>query len=232
MKLLWKPNLWATFLAWVLLSTQAICHAQTANQGSLALTGAISITTCVLDMGTPGSTASGVRTLAFGSIPTSKMPRFPWNGSFVPDQTVIFSVKNADGTTCAGMGTGKWDVGISIPDSHSLVTDNGVSVLLAGDSNSVNATFTKELGFHFKADKNVTKATNQVNFKTNKKYTPPGSGTAYTLLSDDQATAPGLSATDTLALTVFGTTTSFLNTTNGAQPGAFSASVPLTVFYQ
>jgi hypothetical protein len=94
----------------------------------------------------------------------------------------------------------------------------------------VNATFTKELGFHFKATKNVTKGINQVNFKLNKKYTPPGSGTAYTLLSNDQATAPGLSATDTLALTVIGTTTSFLNT-NGAQPGAFSASVPLTVFY-
>jgi hypothetical protein len=228
MKLLWKPNLWATFLAWVLLSTQAICHAQTPNQGSLALTGAITKTTCVLNFGDAQSTLSGVKTLSYGSIPTSKIPGGTFQGvDQIGAKTVILSVKNADGSTCDGIGTGKWDVGISIPAAQTINNGAGIDVLLAGDPSTANATFTKELGIYFQTSKNAAVGSTTVSF-SNKRFTPSGSSTAYTLLSSSNATTPGLLANETLALTPRLMTT---NVNTGRQPGAYSVSIPLIVFY-
>ena len=213
------------------MGTLAICHAQTENQGSLALTGAISITTCVLDFGEASSTLSGRKTLAFGSIPTSKIPTGKYEElTQIPSQTVIFSVKSANGTACDGIGSGKWDVAIDIPALVSESnTNDDTDVLLAVNPQVVNTALIKELGLVLATTKNSNLGETKVRFRKNKLYTPPGSNTAYTLLSSSTATTPGLSATDTLALTVNFMTTS---TEAGRTPGAYSTAVPLFVFYK
>ena len=231
MKLLHTPTLWKTTFAWVLLGALSIGHAQTPDQGSLVLAGTISKTTCVLNFGDAQSTLSGVKTLSFGSIPMSKIPGAKFQGvDQIGPKTVILSVKNADGSNCDGIGSGKWDVGISIPDTQSINTGFGTDVLLAGDPATVDAKFTKELGIFLQTTKNDTLGTTTLNFKTRKRFTPPGSGTAFTLLSSDLATAPGLLANETLALSArFITVTDVVGS---RQPGAYTVAIPLTVFYQ
>ena len=229
MKLSWTPSLWKTALAWVLLGALAIGHAQTNDQGTLNFSGTISKTTCVLNFGDAQSTLTGVKTLSFGSIPASRIPVGDWQGlDLIGAKTVVLSVKNADGSTCDGIGSGKWDVGISIPDTQSTPSGFGTDVLLAGDPSTVNARFTKELGIFLQTSKNATVGTTTLNFR-NKPFTPSGSGTAYTLLSSSNATVPGLLANETLALSARFITTSVRD---GRQPGGFSVAIPLTVFYQ
>jgi type 1 fimbria pilin len=232
MKLSWTPSLWKTAFAGVLLGALAMGRAQTNDQGTLNFSGTISKTTCVLNFGDAQSTLTGVKTLSFGSIPVTKIPGGDFQGlNQIGSKTVILSVKNADGSTCDGIGNnGKWDVGISIPNTQ--ITNNGfgagTDVLLAGDPNTVDARFTKELGIFLTTSKNATVGTTTLNF-SNKRFTPSGSATAFTLLSGHTATAPALSANETLALTATFITT---NVNNGRQPGAYSVAIPLTVFYQ
>jgi type 1 fimbria pilin len=210
-------------------------HAQTNDQGTLDFSGTISKTTCVLNFGDAQSTLAGRKTLSFGSIPTSLIPTAQFQGfaNVAPKQTVILSVKNADGSTCDGIGSGKWDVGISITDLTRVVTTSGGSKLLLSDGDRAASPrrFTEEIGVRLMTAVNASEGTldKRVNFDV-KNYTPPGSASAaFTLLSDSSATAPGLSASDKLAVTA-----EFLTTTAAAtrSPGAYTVAIPLTVFYQ
>ena len=228
MQFLSIPTLWKTAFAWVLLGALTIGHAQTPDQGSLVLSGTISKTTCVLNFGDAQSTLAGRKTLSFGSIPTSQIPQGLGQGfeNVAPKQTVILSVTNADGKTCDSLGTGKWDVGVSI--NPSKLSPSFLFVLLSdGDRSATPRTFTEEVGVILQSTKNGTVGTTNVRLDQ-KPFSPVGGGGAFTLLSSPSSTAPSLLATDKLALSAI-----FLTLSRGAKsPGAYSVAIPLTVFYQ
>jgi len=228
---------WAQWARAMCLSMGALSmgHAQTNDQGTLVLSGTISKTTCVLNFGDAQSTLGGRKTLSFGSITPANIPLEQFAGATIPKPklTVILSVQNADGAHCDGIGSGKWDVGISITDLTRVVTTSGGSKLLLSDGDRAASprTFTGEIGVRLTTAVNASEGTldKRVNFDV-KNYTPPGSASAaFTLLSDSSATAPGLSASDKLAVTA-----EFLTTTAAAtrSPGAYTVAIPLTVFYQ
>ena len=230
MKLFLPSSIWKTAFAWVLLGALAIGHAQTPDQGSLVLAGTISKTTCVLNFGDAQSTLSGQKTLSFGSIPTSQIPTGQFQGfvNVAPKKTVILSVKNADGSTCDGIGSGKWDVGISVTTANVVSATGGTKVLQSdGDRSATTKTFTLDIGIVLQTTKNATEGTANV-VLDNKPFTPIGGASAFTLLSSPNASTPGLLATETLAVSA-----QFITLTSGTRtPGAYSVSIPLTVFYQ
>jgi type 1 fimbria pilin len=200
-------------------------HAQTNDQGTLDFSGTITKTTCVLSFGDAQSTLSGVKTLSFGSISTASIPS--GRGlSFGAKQTVILSVTNADGNTCDGIGSGKWDVGVSIDPSK--LSPSFLFVLLSdGDRSATPRTFTEEIGIILQSTKNGTVGTTNVRLDL-KTFSPVGGGGSFTLLSSPTSTAPSLLATDKLALSA-----RFMTTSNVTKsPGAYSVAIPLTVFYQ
>jgi hypothetical protein len=125
-------------------------HAQTNDQGTLVLSGTISKTTCVLSFSDAQSTLGGRKTLSFGSITPANIPLEQFAGATIPKPklTVILSVQNADGAHCDGIGSGKWDVGISITDLTRVVTTSGGSKLLLsdGDRLALPRRFTDEIG--------------------------------------------------------------------------------------
>ena len=228
MKILLTPALWKTAFAWVLLGAMAIGHTQTPDQGALVLSGAITKTTCVLSFGDAQSTLSGRKTLSFGSISPSLIPQGLGQSfaNVAPKQTVILSVINADGNTCDGIGTGKWDVGVSI-DTSRLHATFGTVLLSDGDRSATPRTFTEDIGILLQTTINGAVGDNDVSLNT-KNFTPNGGASTFTLLSSSSAIAPTLLATDKLALSA-----QFVTLTTGPKsPGAYSAAVALTVFYQ
>ncbi|CAN1494192.1 hypothetical protein MCERE1_00280 [Burkholderiaceae bacterium] len=230
MQFLSIPTLWKTAFAWVLLGALAIGHAQAPDQGTLVLAGTLTKPTCVLNFGDALSTLNGRKTMSFGSISPSKIPTGQFQGftNVAPKQTVILSVKNADGSTCDGIGTGKWDVGISVTAANVVTASGGTKALQSdGDRSATPQSFTSDIGIVLQTTKNATEGTANV-VLDNKPFTPTeGTGT-FTLLSSPNASIPGLVATDTLALSA-----QFLTLTSGTRtPGAYSVAIPLTVFYQ
>jgi type 1 fimbria pilin len=228
MNFLLSPSLWKTALAWVLLGALSMGHAQTNDQGTLDFSGTISKTTCVLNFGDTQSTLSGRKTLSFGSIPATKIPSGSGQGflSVAPKQTVILSVTNADGNTCDGIGSGKWDVGVSINPSR-LGAIISFAVLSDGDRSATPRTFTEEIGIVLQSTKNGTVGTTDIRLD-NRVFTPVGGAGTFTLLSNSSATTPQLLAADKLAVSA-----QFVTLTSGTKtPGAYSVAIPLTVFYQ
>ena len=225
---MFTTNLCKPALAGVLLGALAIGQAQTPDQGSLVLSGTITKTTCVLNFGDAQSTLSGRKTMSFGPIPTSKIPEGLGQGfeNVAPKQTVILSVTNADGNTCDGVGSGKWDVGVSI-DPSRLHSTFGIMLLSDGDRSATPRTFTEEIGILLQTTVNGAVGNNNVSLNI-KNYTPNGGAGTFTLLSSASATAPALLATDKLALSA-----QFVTLTTGPKsPGAYSTAVALSVFYQ
>jgi type 1 fimbria pilin len=225
MNFLLSPSLCKTALAWVLLGALSMGHAQINDQGTLDFSGTISKTTCVLSFGDAQSTLAGRKTLSFGSFSTASIPS-ERGRSFGTKQTVILSVTNADGNTCDGIGSGKWDVGVSIDPSK--LSPSFLFVLLSdGDRSATPRTFTEEIGVILQSTKNGTVGTTNVRLDL-KPFSPVGGGGTFTLLSSPTSTAPSLAATDKLALSAI-----FLTISNVAKsPGAYSVAIPLTVFYQ
>jgi type 1 fimbria pilin len=232
----WGRAQWARAMC-LFMGALSMGHAQTSipDQGTLVLSGTISKTTCVLNFGDAQSTLAGRKTLSFGSISTASIPATKDSGLSIakPRLTTLLSVQNADGANCDGIGSGKWDVGISITDPTRVVTTSGGSKLLLSDGDRAASPrrFTEDIGVRLMTAVNASEGTldKRVNFDV-KNYTPPGSASAsFTLLSDSSATAPGLSVSDKLAVTA-----EFLTTTAAAtrSPGAYTVAIPLTVFYQ
>jgi type 1 fimbria pilin len=227
MKLFLPSSFWKTAFAWVLLGALVIGHAQTPDQGSLVLAGTITKTTCVLNFGDAQSTLAGRKTLSFGSIPTSQIPQGLGQGfeNVAPKQTVILSVTNADGKTCDSLGTGKWDVGVSINPSR-LHPQFNLILLSDGDRSATPRAFTEEIGIKLETTVNGTVGATEVRLDK-PVFTPVGGAGTFTLLSNSLATTPTLLATDKLALSA-----QYLTLTTGPKsPGAYSAAVALSVFY-
>ena len=225
MKLLHTPTLWKTTFAWVLLGALAIGHAQTPDQGSLVLSGTISKTTCVLNFGDAQSTLSGVKTLSFGSIPMSKIPGGQFQGvDLIGPQTVILSVKNADGSTCDGIGSGKWEVRTSVTAANVVTATGGTKALQSdGDRAATPQRFTLDIGVVLQTSINATEGVTNVSLDG-----LTAGGTAFAFLSGPGSNPPGLSATDTLAVSA-----QFLTLTAGTRtPGAYSVAIPLAILYK
>jgi hypothetical protein len=226
MKLFLPSSFWKTTFAWVLLGALAIGHAQTPDQGSLVLAGTISKTTCVLNFGDAQSTLSGQKTLSFGSIPTSQIPTAQFQGflNVAPKKTVILSVKNADGSTCDGIGSGKWDVRTSVTAANVVTATGGTKALQSdGDRAATPQRFTLDIGVVLQTSINATEGVTNVDLNG-----LTSGGTAFAFLSGPGSNPPGLSATDTLAVSA-----QFLTLTSGTRtPGAYSVAIPLAILYR
>ena len=105
-----------------------------ADQGSLIITGQISASTCLLDMGDAGSTGGGSKTMNLGTYTSAVAgAATATGGTFGTAQTVLFSVKSADGsgTACTLGGSGKWDIGINV-GATEYVTAGANTLLVSG----------------------------------------------------------------------------------------------------
>jgi type 1 fimbria pilin len=193
-----------------------------ADQGSLNITGQISASTCLLDMGDAGSTGGGSKTMNLGTYTAAVAGAATASGgTFGTAQTVLFSVKSADGSgaNCTLGGSGKWDIGINV-GSTGFTTVGGNTLLLSGGTASNVA---GNMGVLLKTSMGsaVTAGATNLNLSA-------GSATYGVLLSSSSASAPQAAATDKIALTAqFARTNATAPTT-----GAFSATIPLNVYYK
>jgi type 1 fimbria pilin len=212
-------------LAGVMLVALSMSHAQTPNQGSLDFSGTITKTTCVLNFGDAQSTLGGRKTLSFGSIPTSQIPTTQFQGfsNVAPKQTVILSVKDADGSTCDGIGTGKWDVSIRVPTANLVTATGGTKAIQSdGDRGATPLRFTTDIGIVLQTSVNATVGNTDVDLNLN------AGGNTFGFLSGPGSNPTGLSANDTLAVSA-----QFLTLTAGTRtPGAYSVAIPLSVVYK
>ena len=115
--------------------------AQAANDsGTLNINGQISSTTCVLNMGDTAATASGVKTLQLGSTAAPAAAGVA-GATFGTAQSVVFTVTNANGTTCTFGGTPAntlWDIGLT-PGTYQTVTAGGNVLLLSSGTSATGA---------------------------------------------------------------------------------------------
>ena len=198
---------------------QITAQAQALDSGTLVINGQISSTTCVLNMGDAGSTGSGSKTLNLGTFTTAVANLAGAGGTIGSPQTVLFSVKNPDGSNCTLNGASKWDIGVNIPSSQ-FTTVSGTTVLLSSGSAS-----------------NIA-ANVGVKISTSTGASPPAGTTAvnfangiapYGTLLSGSTSSPGVNPTDTIALTAQMVRTS---TSSLVTAGAFSTTIPLNVWYK
>ena len=177
-------------------------------------------TTCLLDMGDGASTSSGVKTVNLGNFTTSSMPLASY-GLFGQPKTVIFSLKNQDGSPCTfGSENTKWDIRFNLQSSEYSTTNTGNVDLIAGNEFSGSAS---SVGVYLTGDwgPNVTVGKYHVRPSVQKDY-PLG-----TLLSTQKT--PQANPSDKMALTM-----QFYKKYAGVElyPGAFTKTLALDIIYQ
>ena len=197
-------------------------HAQASNDsGTLIINGQISASTCVLSLGDGASTASGSKTLSLGTFTTTAAGTTDGN-LFGTPQTAVFSILSTSGSgaVCTlGAGNTLWDIGINLVSSQvSSVAGGTNSVLLSGGTSGVAT----GVGVLIKTSKGaaVTAGATNLNLLL-------GGFNGNTLLSGSTS-FPGVLPSEKIALTA-----QFVKlggTAAGA--GAFTATVPLTVWYK
>ena len=203
-----------------LLAFLAHSNAQAANdQGNLIINGQISAATCTLDMGDAGSTGAGSKTLNLGTVSTTfeSQSNISLAGNTFGDaKTVIFKVTNADGSAC-GLNGAKWDIGINLLSSQ-YTTAGGKTLLLSSGTGAALAT---NVGVLIKTSTGEAVTEGATVLDLSKSVSGYG-----TLLSGK--TVPELEAKDRIALTA-----QFAKTSDSqATAGAFSATIPLNVWYK
>ena len=196
--------------------------AQAANDsGTLNINGQISGTTCVLNMGDTAATASGVKTLQLGS--TTAPTTGGAGATFGTAQSVVFTVTNANGTTCNFGGTPAntlWDIGLT-PGTYQTVTAGGNVLLLSSGTSATGAAANVGVLLKGSFGTGVTTGTNNLNLNL---VNPP-----YGVMLSGSTSAPAASAAHSIAVTA-----QFARTSAVSAPtaGAFSATLPLTVWYK
>jgi len=193
-----------------------------ADSGTLVVTGQISNTTCLLDMGDAGSTGGGSKTLNLGSYTTAIAGAASTNGgTFGTAQTVVFSVKSADGSggACSFSGASKWDIGINI-GANEYATAGANTLLLSGGTASNVA---QNVGVLLKTSVGTAVTAGATNLNL-----AAGSAGYGGVLLSGSTSSPGANSTDKIALTA-----QFART-NASAPtaGVFSATIPLNVYYK
>ena len=199
-------------------------HAQAANDaGTLIINGQISASTCVLGLGDGASTSAGSKTLNLGTWTTTQAGTTD-GGNISPAQTVVFSVQNASGAVCQlGANNTFWDIGINLNSSQVSSIASGANagtnhVLLSGGTSGVAT----GVGVMIKTSTaaNPTEGTTNLDLLR-------GGYNGNTLLSGSTS-FPAVSAANKIALTA-----QFVKLgTANAGAGAFTATLPLTVWYR
>ena len=197
-------------------------HAQAANDsGTLIINGQISASTCVLSMGDGASTASGSKTLNLGNFTTTTAGTTD-GVAFGPAQSVVFGIQNTNGSgaVCTlGAGNTFWDIGINLSSSQvSSITGGTNAVLLSGGTSGVAG----GVGVLIKTSTGPAVTTGTTNLNLLR-----GGFNGNTLLSGSES-FPAVLPANKIALTA-----QFVKLgTGAATAGAYTATVPLTVWYR
>ena len=196
--------------------------AQAANDsGTLIINGQISASTCVLSLGDGASTASGSKTLSLGTFTTTAAGTTDGN-LFGTPQTAVFSILSTSGSgaVCTlGAGNTLWDIGINLVSSQvSSITGGTNSVLLSGGTSGVAT----GVGVLIKTSTGAAVTAGTTNLDLLR-----GGFNGNTLLSGSTS-FPAVLPANKIALTA-----QFVKLgTVAAGAGAYSATVPLTVWYR
>jgi type 1 fimbria pilin len=194
--------------------------AQAANDsGTLNINGQISSTTCVLNMGDTAATASGVKTLQLGST-AAPAPAGAAGATFGTAQSVVFTVTSANGTSCTFSGNTLWDIGLT-PGTYQTVTAGGNVLLLSSGTSATGAAANVGVLLKGSFGTGVTTGANNLNLNL---VNPP-----YGVMLSGSTSAPAALAAHSIAVTA-----QFARTSGTVAPtaGAFSATLPLTVWYK
>lgn len=192
------------------------------DSGQLNFIAQIAATTCVLSLGDTASTNIGSRTINLGTYTTASTsgmaPGANISSGGPGANGFVLSLKDSGGVNpCVLPGTTKWDIGVDLPASaYSTTAIPGVTVLTNQAPAAVAAT-----NVALRVARGITggnAAPIDFNTQANAAY-----GTLMT-----GATVPALGATD--FLTVFAILQK--SGTGPVTPGAFSASIPLLVWYK
>ena len=201
-------------------------HAQAANDsGTLIINGQISASTCVLSMGDGASTANGSKTLNLGTFTTTAAGTTD-GVTFSPAQSVVFGIQNTNGSgaVCTlGAGNTFWDIGINLQSSQVSSITTGANagtnnVLLSGGTSGVAG----GVGVLIKTSTGPAVTTGTTNLNLLR-----GGFNGNTLLSGSES-FPAVLPANKIALTA-----QFVKVgTGAATAGAYTATVPLTVWYR
>jgi hypothetical protein len=209
-----------SFLA-ALLSLSVATQAQAVNDfGELLIEGQISNTTCVLQLGDPQSTGAGKKTMNLGTFSTSVAGAGAAGSgaSIGTAQSIVLSLKAADGTACTFTNAANWDVGINIsPTNYETVS--GVTVLKSTAASGQAAGVGVKISTTKGAVGTIAGLT-AVNFAA-------GNGTYGTLLSG-AASSPGVLPAEVIALTA----QMVRGNAAAVTAGVFTHSIPMNVWYK
>jgi len=201
-------------------------HAQAANDsGTLIINGQISASTCVLSMGDGVSTANGSKTMNLGNFTTTNAGTTD-GATFSAAQSVVFGIQNTNGSgaVCTlGAGNTFWDIGINLQSSQVSSITTGANagtnnVLLSGGTSGVAG----GVGVLIKTSTGPAVTTGTTNLNLLR-----GGFNGNTLLSGSES-FPAVLPANKIALTA-----QFVKLgTGAATAGAYTATVPLTVWYR
>ena len=201
-------------------------HAQAANDsGTLIINGQISASTCVLSMGDGVSTANGSKTMNLGNFTTTNAGTTD-GATFSAAQSVVFGIQNTNGSgaVCTlGAGNTFWDIGINLQSSQVSSITTGANagtnnVLLSGGTSGVAG----GVGVLIRTSTGPAVTTGTTNLNLLR-----GGFNGNTLLSGSESFHAVLPA-NKIALTA-----QFVKLgTGAATAGAYTATVPLTVWYR
>ena len=201
-------------------------HAQAANDsGTLIINGQISASTCVLSMGDGVSTANGSKTMNLGTFTTTTAGTAD-GVAFGPAQSVVFGIQNTNGSgaVCTlGAGNTFWDIGINLQSSQVSSITSGSNagtnnVLLSGGTSGVAG----GVGVLIRTSTGPAVTTGTTNLNLLR-----GGFNGNTLLSGSTS-FPAVLPANKIALTA-----QFVKLgTGAATAGAYTATVPLTVWYR
>ena len=208
------------------LSLHLATHAQAANDsGTLIINGQISASTCVLSMGDGASTANGSKTLNLGTFTTTNAGTTD-GATFSAAQSVVFGIQNTNGSgaVCTlGAGNTFWDIGINLQSSQVSSITTGANagtnnVLLSGGTSGVAG----GVGVLIRTSTGPAVTTGTTNLNLLR-----GGFNGNTLLSGSES-FPAVLPANKIALTAQFVTLG----TGAATAGAYTATVPLTVWYR
>ena len=208
------------------LSLHLATHAQAANDsGTLIINGQISASTCVLSMGDGVSTANGSKTMNLGNFTTTNAGTTD-GATFSAAQSVVFGIQNTNGSgaVCTlGAGNTFWDIGINLQSSQVSSITTGANagtnnVLLSGGTSGVAG----GVGVLIRTSTGPAVTTGTTNLNLLR-----GGFNGNTLLSGSES-FPAVLPANKIALTA-----QFVKLgTGAATAGAYTATVPLTVWYR
>ena len=208
------------------LSLHLATHAQAANDaGTLIINGQISASTCVLSMGDGVSTANGSKTMNLGNFTTTNAGTTD-GATFSAAQSVVFGIQNTNGSgaVCTlGAGNTFWDIGINLQSSQVSSITSGANagtnnVLLSGGTSGVAG----GVGVLIRTSTGPAVTTGTTNLNLLR-----GGFNGNTLLSGSES-FPAVLPANKIALTA-----QFVKLgTGAATAGAYTATVPLTVWYR